>query len=272
MNILNLKNYVFGDDIQAICKPLKDHFGIHSLVYHKLYDDGSEIKLGTNPLWLEHFLKYNLFQHSTFEHHPSLYQSGYVLWSQLKTHSKVLSDARKQFGIANGITFIKKFDGGCEFFFFGTAPANNNMGHFYLNNIDILENFIRYFKQKAAPLMQRAEKNKIVIPNRFAIDKPKDKAIFTIKDETSRREFLQNLKTELGTINTRFGEIKLSKREIDCAEQLVQGKTGREIALALSISDRTVETHLLHLKEKLNTRTKSELIAKLLQSGFAATL
>jgi len=62
------------------------------------------------------------------------------------------------------------------------------------------------------------------------------------------------------TLNT---PIKLTKRELDCAKLLVNGGRIKEIAAAIHLSPRTVETHLNNLKIKLNCRDKVELIIKL---------
>lgn len=64
-------------------------------------------------------------------------------------------------------------------------------------------------------------------------------------------------------------DVHLSKRELECVKYLIQGMTSREIGTMLFISKRTVETHLIHLKEKMNCRTKSELIINLIQNGIA---
>lgn len=54
-----------------------------------------------------------------------------------------------------------------------------------------------------------------------------------------------------------------TKREIDCANLLMKGMKIKEIALALNLSPRTVETHINNLKIKLNCRDKSGIIIKL---------
>lgn len=51
-----------------------------------------------------------------------------------------------------------------------------------------------------------------------------------------------------------------SKREMECLFYLMQGKSARETGRLLQISQRTVETHLEWLKEKLHCRKKSEII------------
>lgn len=62
-------------------------------------------------------------------------------------------------------------------------------------------------------------------------------------------------------------ELKLSKRELDCAALLLNGLTSKEIGSHLSLSYRTIEDYINSLKRKLNARNKSELIVKLLNYG-----
>jgi DNA-binding CsgD family transcriptional regulator len=53
----------------------------------------------------------------------------------------------------------------------------------------------------------------------------------------------------------------LSQRERDVALLTAEGLTNREIAGRLSISERTVETHLLHIRTKLDLRTRAQVAA-----------
>jgi DNA-binding CsgD family transcriptional regulator len=53
----------------------------------------------------------------------------------------------------------------------------------------------------------------------------------------------------------------LSQREQDVAMLTAEGLTNREIAVRLSISERTVETHLLHIRTKLDLRTRAQVAA-----------
>lgn len=56
---------------------------------------------------------------------------------------------------------------------------------------------------------------------------------------------------------------KLSKREWDVTELVLQGKTNKAIAAALSISERTVEFHLKNVYGKCQVNTRIELLVKL---------
>lgn len=60
-----------------------------------------------------------------------------------------------------------------------------------------------------------------------------------------------------------FGEqqLQLSKRQADCMNYALLGKTAKEIARALNLSPRTVEEHLTILKQKLGCSNKMQLIS-----------
>lgn len=55
--------------------------------------------------------------------------------------------------------------------------------------------------------------------------------------------------------------VRLSPREIEVADMVAQGLTNREIAAKLFISERTVDGHLEHLREKLGVNTRSQVTA-----------
>lgn len=55
----------------------------------------------------------------------------------------------------------------------------------------------------------------------------------------------------------------LSKRELDIGRLLVQGKSNKEIALLLGITEHTVEYHTSNIYRKLGVRSRAEAIPKL---------
>jgi LuxR family maltose regulon positive regulatory protein len=57
----------------------------------------------------------------------------------------------------------------------------------------------------------------------------------------------------------------LGKREQEVVELLLQGKSNKQIALILGISDHTVEFHLKNLYAKLQVRSRTEAIIKLMK-------
>lgn len=71
---------------------------------------------------------------------------------------------------------------------------------------------------------------------------------------------LSSLLTGRGEKNGASPVGQLSDRELEVFTALGEGKGTREIAVALKLSIKTVETHRAHIKEKLSIRTANELI------------
>ena len=61
---------------------------------------------------------------------------------------------------------------------------------------------------------------------------------------------------------------KLSTREIEVLRLLADGKSSKEIAVAMGISLKTVDTHRTHLLRKLNLHSAVELVRYALRHGL----
>jgi two-component system response regulator NreC len=55
---------------------------------------------------------------------------------------------------------------------------------------------------------------------------------------------------------------QLSERELEVLRGIARGHTNAEIAAALYVSVRTVETHRAHIQQKLGARTRAELVER----------
>ncbi|MDR9498388.1 MAG: response regulator transcription factor [Hydrogenovibrio sp.] len=56
---------------------------------------------------------------------------------------------------------------------------------------------------------------------------------------------------------------RLSQREIETVEAILQGKSNREIAQAMQITERTVKSHVHHILEKLEAKDRLNLVIKI---------
>lgn len=61
---------------------------------------------------------------------------------------------------------------------------------------------------------------------------------------------------------------ELSEREVEVLSQIAVGLTNAEIAERLFVSVRTVETHRAHIHQKLNVRTRAELVRIARETGI----
>ena len=55
----------------------------------------------------------------------------------------------------------------------------------------------------------------------------------------------------------------LSPRELEVAKLVTEGKTNRQIASTLYLSEKTVETHMSHILAKLGVTSRTHVAAKL---------
>lgn len=234
---INLKEHLFLNTHQIIedsLKDLKEKFSIYSLVYLKRFADGSEIRLSNKPDWIEYFYEKKLYQLSIFENGENQFDEGFLLWQTLKDkHFPVLNNARKH-QIDHGLTYCIPDKNFTEYFFFGSKVDKPETLNQMINHLPLLKSFGEFeFKLKAENLLSDAEKNRILVSPSKINDQAENKC--------------------------------LTNRELEISQKLILGFSAKEIAVKLYLSPRTVETHIAHIKQKLNCTKRSELIKKLFQ-------
>ena len=62
----------------------------------------------------------------------------------------------------------------------------------------------------------------------------------------------------MSTSSNGGGSVRLSRREMEVARLVAEGLTNREIAMRLFVSERTVDGHLEHVREKLSVNTRAQ--------------
>jgi two-component system response regulator FixJ len=75
-------------------------------------------------------------------------------------------------------------------------------------------------------------------------------------------------RTRSGLLGSASPSVKLTRREQDVLELLVSGLRTKEIALELSISKKTVATHIQNILAKFGVHSQGQAIAAALSSGF----
>jgi DNA-binding CsgD family transcriptional regulator len=77
--------------------------------------------------------------------------------------------------------------------------------------------------------------------------------------ELGAATWIAKARAELGRIGGRTREQGLTAAERRVAALVAEGRTNREVAAALFLGERTVETHLSHVYAKLGVRSRAEL-------------
>jgi DNA-binding CsgD family transcriptional regulator len=249
-----------AEEIRAICKPLEDHFGVKSLVYKSVRNDGKETILTTHPEWIDYFFENGLYKGSALEKEPSNYVKGELLWSHIKTHNEILTATREGFDIDNGITLIRPFDEGCEFYYIGASRDNYKARQLLNNNIDLLDKFAHYFKSQLETVIDKASAQPLMIQDKFKENKISVDKIPCYQNQAMRSAFLNDIYKDGINLSINGKNTHLTKREYKIAKEFLKGKTMQQIGDDLFISPRTVETHLDNMKVKFQVRKKSELL------------
>ena len=247
---LDLSKHIFinfATEINVIIAPLRQHFGLDCFNYFKTYHDGSQIRLSNTPEWLKHYLSQELYLHSIFESAPNKYNKSKLLWSNIKSHKKIIVDAAS-FGILNGITLIEPVVDGCEFYFLGTSQNSQMVVDSYVNKLNLLDKFVLYFREQAKHLLNDLFKQRVLSLDRMT----NELTPTSIHNKKLDMHFLANL-----------AGLNFTDKEMECITFLLSGYSAKIIGEQMKISNRTVEAHINNIKNKLDIRDKNQLICRL---------
>jgi len=237
----NHYSLIHAQEVRQICAPLFEATPITHFTYSRLYNSGETMLLVSDPEYHEHFWRKG-YNEEFFQN----YSAGIYLSRTLC--SEAIKDAA-EFHINFPMMQIHKKPDYFEAVGLATNIKDNNIFEFYLKNLDLIENFLYYFKYQARFLIEKS-KNELLISSAI-IEKNNAREITTPQIVCKPNKYI---------INTRSGDKYITIREYDCLKLLAKGLTSKQIAQALDISYRTVESYLGTVKQRLNINYKSELI------------
>ena len=252
--------FTAANEVDEICQPLFKYYGITNFFYLRVYDTNHAYLLINNREYVQyHIQKEYMVTPPIPENMLSKNFMFLALPDQFGPYNQLYYEARSLFNIDNIIYFIERFDNYYDSYAFSSTPNNPEIINFYLNNIDILDKFKYYFKEKAAKLIEQAEKDKTLLPVHM---RPNFGGLNqkSATGSNGKKEILNQLAVHRYMVNAKNKKYYFTKREMDCMRQLQQGHTLKEIAKLMAISPRTVEYYLDNVKDKLNIRRKSEIL------------
>lgn len=253
-------------EVKEVCAPL-NRLGIGYFHYAKMYSDGSVLLLVSNAEWHKHvFLKE---KPGPWPSDGVRLEEGCYLWDSIY-HYELVEDANNYFDIASGMVLVKKYKGYHDVYSFGAAKGEKDIINFCFNNVDMLEKFTLYFKEKLSKVIKVADNNRIVVPGSMR-DKNHLYSSSLSHFDSLKGSFL----TDIGFMDQEMTvdrcRLELRKREIDVLNYISKGKTAKEAANILGLAPRTVERYMANAKERLNCYSKSQLIDKFLKNKVEST-
>ncbi len=257
-------------DIKVICQPLEKYV-IPFFTHVRCFDDGAVHVLATDKeVMLYHFQQ----QRPIGPYVPvdMLAKKFHFMASPENADiqfSQAYYEFKEKFKLSYPIYLFERHIGYVDYFHFSSTPDNPHAINFYLNNMDLLESFKLYFKDKAEKLLQKANSHRILLPEHMRLN---FKGL-TPNDEVSNN--LNILKNRTKEINQRLQlhfNTKLTPREIQSLCYLLRGRTALATAQALNISPKTVEFYIDSVKTKLNCLTRADLFDKAWETNLANIL
>lgn len=239
--------------VKSICQPFLDKFEIVFFDFTRVYKNGTETILTSYPELIQSLYGLGLYILPANVGFLGKTKNVLLLSSAIDNgiNFELLNHVRESFAVDHILNIVEKKSDYLDCYSFGAHSKDDKMVNFYLNNMDILEKFILYFKSVASPLIKKADHSRMTLPTLL---KPFYKEVLTYSDinATDTLNFISNMvshvKLEL-CIDKKI--VKLSRRETECIIYLTSGLSIKEVARKLLLSPRTVETYIGNVKNKL---------------------
>lgn len=245
-------------DIIEIVRPLKK-FDVIDFCYAKFKDTTRLVELMSNHSYIDRYLK-NLDKYpdhdfiennlSRIANYPNNFCFGFL--PEVEENNLILHDTIAC-GMKSAITFFNRSlsKNEIEIFTFSFDASYEELVK-KLQYLTIFKEFTCHFKDKAHQIIQSSVKKNLKFlpketPNALSISN-KDKTLNSSAFSTNRY-YLQCFAED----------IYLTKKELLYLKHYLNGLSVKEIAIALNLSRRTVETHLQNVRAKAKIKNLHQL-------------
>lgn len=247
MNRLIQHNHFFlqsTQDILKISNPLICKSKIDIFAFGRAFEDGSIIILSNNADIITTRLK------APSGHSSLYYKEGLHLWNEFLPKEEF--SELKNIGVSIGASIIKERKGHYDMFGFASSDARAGLNYF-LNEQSALNKFAHYFSEEAEHIINSAYNYRYKQEISYKPDQEPHVSLYFINEL---------LEQDISTIYLNDSQsIRLTEREKTCLEKFIKGKNTVAIGKELGISEKTVRTYLMRIRNKLNCSNNEELIS-----------
>ena len=236
-------SFTTPEEINVLCRPL-ELLGIYHFSHIHVDNLGQVSFLAKNPKFLSSYLNGDFQKFDIFQLTPEFQESYYIRDLQTITgKTQQLQDVFNEHGFGHSFTITQSSNEGIDFYNFGAKLGNHQINQVYLQKLDLIKQFIQYFRNKVQSYKSLLDAYQFILPL-----KSQGCGFQMATDEyPSELDLDANARVYFPAKNT-----DLTLREFECLSWLAKGKTQDEIALILDIRTRTVRAHINAIKEKLN--------------------
>lgn len=233
--------------ITKICAPLKIHLGITYFTYYFIEKDGRFGTISNQPEFIEYYYASNKHLHNPYMSHPDSFCSGYTL-APCAYDPETRADLLEKFEGDHLFMMLKKGVGKVEGFLFATPGLKKSDSSLFINHLDLLNKFSKYFKREAAPLLGnlRADGFNMLTERKEAFLE----VVPSLELSSEGNAYNAFLKVIYG----------LSRQEQRSLELFQQGHSAQATAALMNLSKRTVETYYENIKRKMRMNSKWDLL------------
>ena len=229
------------------------------------YKDGSRVIFCNFPELIKYFYEESHYPFTWYDNDTSIdiYQSGWELYPVRHLYSTkqeviISQDLNKFFNFQHSITYLQKQKDFLDIYHFLSEKDS-----IYRYSQHFFKHFIFYFKEQACRFLSVSSSDRIKIPVRQDAEE-------TGEWSELERNFLESVEIKRYYLDGDLEKKYLTKREVDCLNWCLQGKTAEEISLILKIEKRTAENHLSNIKTKLNCYKQSRLLSTAIKQGVCS--
>ncbi len=245
--------------ILDICRPLFKQLGLNYFHFLRAYKDGSAFALYSRMDWHDYFWQHEfrpVIPLQQQQQQSLKLDSRYIsLWEGV-VQDRILHAAQTHFDLHKPIAINNINAEYMDSFAFAGSTSNLSLVNNYFANLDVLVRFTNEFYVKAEDLIAAADANKNIL----------QPCVSPVEIN-----LLSNLSPNLNLLGFN-GNVMLTFKEFESLQLLLAGLSAKEISIYLNRSVRTIESHLISIKNKLGCNKKSEIFFIALQNGIKPKL
>jgi len=251
----------FQNKITNLINPLASIFGVNAHAYYRIDSQGGLTHLCNLPEISEYYFSNELYKNNPFLKHPDLIQPGFMLASAVENPQFQQAQTRmeQKYQLFNLLLIFEREGDVLHAHGFATTRQDFSLTNVYLNNMERFRCYCDYFRKETASFQKTLDTMKVDFGSHVGAQFYKNERPIDPRMKRSKQaEFFHWMNKSHEGLDM---DMPLSDREIECLMLLLEGKPASLIAEQMSITTRTVEHHIDHIKNKLTCSTKSELFS-----------